>query len=316
MRPHPVPVDNIQLQADGVGDIPRRLRHPGGRHYVGRVIDQIPRQHCRLRQRSACGHAGGQSVNVAGVPFYYGHPLNTATTVAGAVIVIGTVPPAAVSVKPIQPQQRTLGNGLRHLPGILPADAGAVGNGGKLRHALAPQEPAYLPADPPHDAGVKIRDLAQPGHRHAPGRHTAHCMQQRHFARLALDFAVGNEGGNRPIQRAVNGPGAAAGLRNPLEQVDDQGRRGKVGDVAGNDINGNGSHKITLLCGDGGAPGIVSGLCPDGNGGASVAGGGQALAKSAGGLQGKTPATVRRRPRREIVKSPQQFLSHKKGSAQ
>ena len=63
-------------------------------------------------------------------------------------------------------------------------------------------------------------------------------MQQRHFAQFALDFAVGNQRGYSAVQRAVHGAGAAAGLRNALKQVDDQGRRGKSGDVAGNDVDG------------------------------------------------------------------------------
>ena len=241
---HPLPVDNIQLQPHGFRHFRGHFRHPGRRHYVGRVIDQIPRQLRRRRQRCAHGHAGAQSVNAAGLPLHYGHPRDVAAIAVGSAIAVGAavragpVPAAAVSVKPIQPQQRAFRNRPRRLSGIQAADARPVRDSGKLGHALASQEPGYIPADPTHRVGVKIRALAQPGYHNALGRYAAHRMQQRHFAKTPLDFAVGNQGGNRPVQRPVNRARAAAGLRNPLEQVDHQRRRGKVGNVAGGNCNG------------------------------------------------------------------------------
>ena len=246
VRPHPVPVYDVKLQPCISGRFPRRFRHPGGRHYIRRMIDQIPGQHSGFRQRRPRGYPCGQGVQAGGVPFHNDDPVDCAAVVriisnsaAGAGVALA----AAIGVKSVQPQQRTLGNGLRRLAPVQPADARAVGDSGELGHALAPQEPAHIPADPPHGGRVKIIGLAQPGHHHALGRYAAHGMQQRHFARLALDFAIGNEAGNRPVQRAVHGAGSAGRLPDPLKKVDDQRRRGKSGDIAGNGSNGNGSHK-------------------------------------------------------------------------
>ena len=261
---HPLPFQNVHLQIDGARNLPRGLRQPGGRHNVGGMIDQIPRQNGSLRQRCAGTDAGPDGLHRLGAAFYNGHGGNGAggrLIGIGAAITAITAGAAAISVKAVETQQRPLGNRLPRLGGVQPAHPGAVSNSRKLRHPLAPQKPRRLPADPAHRGPVKTAGRPQPGHQHPPRRQTPHSVQQRHLPRLAPDFPIRDETGDRPVQGPVHRAGAAAGVRYPLKQVHHQRRGSKVGNVAGNNFD-DGGHSAISCEGRGAARGHRSAASP------------------------------------------------------
>ena len=198
------------------------------------MIHQIPRQHRRFRQRRANRNAVRQRGNRAGVPF---DNRNGMDAVARPVVIIA-VPATMIGVELVQAQQSAFRDSLRASPRVQPADASAMGDGGKLRHALAPQKTRHVAADPAHAAGIEIIGFAEAGHYHALCRQAAQRMHQRQLARLALNLAVGNQRCYRAVQRPVHRPCRAARMSDSLKKVDHQRRRGEIGNVPGNDFHG------------------------------------------------------------------------------